>query len=237
MTTDRSDRDPDPRSQPVSTHYRGEQGQYYARTVQRNRAAEGLINKDKFAPFLRPDDVVLDFGCASGDLLLALAVAEKVGVEVNPATRAEAQAAGLQVYESLRSVSDQSVDVVISNHALEHVLSPYEVLVDLARVLRPTGRLIICVPADDWRNAAQWRPGDPNNHVYAWTPLTLGNLLTEARFTPLAVTMRHRAWPRGYVKLHRHLPRLLWDALCMVWAIGRRRREIMAIASAERIER
>jgi hypothetical protein len=42
--------------------------------------------------------------------------------------------------------------------------------------------------------------------------------------------MRHRAWPRDYVRLHRRLPRPLWEALCLVWAIGRRRREIVAIA-------
>jgi hypothetical protein len=97
--------------------------------------------------------------------------------------------------------------------------------------LRPEGRLVVCVPADDWRNDREWRSGDPNHHVFAWTPLTLGNLLIEAGFDPIYVRMRHRAWPRGYALLHSKLPRRMWDVLCLAWAIGRRRREIIAVAT------
>ncbi len=220
----------DPESVAVSEHYQGERGEQYAGTVQRHRAVEGAINLDKFARYVQPNDVVLDFGCASGELLLALAAAERIGIEVNPATRAEAERAGLRVHESLGSVQSQSIDVAISNHALEHVLSPYDTLVELRRVLRSAGRLAICVPADDWRNAPSWRAGDPNHHVFAWTPLTLGNLLTEAGFDPIDVRMRHRAWPRGYAQLHRRLPRVVWEAVCLAWSFGRRRREIIAVA-------
>lgn len=218
----------------ASTHYQGRRGQQYAATVQRNRAAEGVINSDKFASYVRPTDTVLDFGCASGSLLLALDAAERIGIEVNPVTRAEAKRAGVQAHESLSSVRDDSIDVAISNHALEHVLNPYDALVELRRVLRSTGWLVICVPADDWRNSRRWRPGDPNHHLFAWTPLTLGNLLTETGFGPLSVRMRHRAWPRGYVPLHRRLPRPIWEAVCLIWAICRRRREIIAVAAPGR---
>jgi SAM-dependent methyltransferase len=160
----------------------------------------------------------------------APAAAERIGVEVNPVTRDEAAQAGIQAYPSLQAIGDQTVDVVISNHALEHVLAPHDVLVELRRVVRSSGRLVICVPADDWRNARQWRPGDPNHHLFAWTPLTLGNLLTEAGFAPVSVRMRNRAWPRDYVRLYRRLPRPVWEAVCLLWAIGRRRREIIAVA-------
>jgi len=213
----------------VSAHYQGARGEHYANTVQRNRALSGILNREKFAEFVRPSDTVLDFGCSSGELLMSLEVTERIGVEVNAATRAEAVMAGLTVFESLHPVADQSVDVVVSNHVLEHVLSPYGALRDMRRVLRATGRLVLCVPADDWRNAPQWRPGDPDHHVFAWTPLTLGNLLTEARFDPVFVRMRQRAWPPKYKQLHR-LPRPLWKAACVAWAIARRRREILALA-------
>ena len=219
-----------PENVPVSGHYQGERGKQYAESVQRNRAAEGAINRDKFAKYVDPGDTVLDFGCANGGLLLALPASERIGIEVNAATRVEAQHAGLQVHESLSSVQDRSVDVAITNHALEHVLAPYDALVELRRVLRSTGRLVVCVPADDWRNAPKWRPGDPNHHVYAWTPLTLGNFLVEAGFAPVSVRIRHRAWPRRYVQLNCCLPRPIWEAVCFIWAFGRRRREIMAVA-------
>jgi SAM-dependent methyltransferase len=213
----------------VSEHYQGKRGEQYANTVQRNRALAGVLNREKFAEFVRPSDTVVDFGCSSGKLLLSLEAAERIGVEVNPATRAEAAQAGLTVFDSLGSVADQSVDVAVSNHVLEHVLSPYAALRDLRRVLRPTGRLVLCIPADDWRNARDWRSGDRDHHVFAWTPLTLGNLLTEAGFDPIFVRMRQRAWPPKYEQVHR-LPRPLWDAACFAWAVIRRRREILALA-------
>lgn len=214
---------------PVSAHYQGKRGERYANTVQCNRALAGILNRDKFAEYVRPSDTVLDFGCSSGELLVSLDVAERIGIEVNTATREEAAQAGLTVFESLSSVADQSVDVAITNHVLEHVLLPYDTLRGLRRVLRPTGQLVLCVPADDWRNGRHWRSGDPDHHVFAWTPLTLGNLLTEAGFAPVFVRMRHRAWPPKYEQLHR-LPRPLWEAACIVWAIARRRREIVALA-------
>lgn len=213
----------------MSAHYQGKRGECYARTVLGHRALTGVLNREKFAEFVRPSDTVLDFGCSSGELLLSLEAAARIGVEVNEATRVEAVKAGLSVVESLRSVADESVDVAVSNHVLEHVLSPYDALRDLRRVLRPTGRLVLCIPADDWRNARHWRSGDPNHHVFAWTPLTLGNLLTEAGFDPVFVRMRRRAWPPKYEQIHR-LPRPLWDAACFAWAIARRRREIIALA-------
>jgi len=217
----------------VSSHYLGPRGEHYASTVQRNRSLTGVLKREIFAEFVRPTDTVLDFGCSSGGLLLSLEAAERIGIEVNPATRAEAVQAGLRVFDSLHSVADESVDVAISNHVLEHVLSPYRVLRDLRRVLRPTGRLVLCVPADDWRNARHWQPGDPDHHVFAWTPLALGNLLTEAGFDPVFVRMRERAWPPNYQRLRR-LPRPLWDAACFVWAAARRRREIVALANPTR---
>lgn len=228
--TDESNTGPiTPDQEMVSPHYQGERGARYARTVQRQRSLAGVLNREKFAGFVRPEDTVLDFGCSSGELLASLDVAERIGIEVNAVTRDEAIRAGLRVLTSLHSIADQSVDVVISNHALEHVLSPHSALRDLRRVLRPAGRLVLCVPADDWRNARRWRSGDPDHHVFAWTPLTLGNLLTEAGFNPVFVRMRQRAWPPMYKHLHR-LPHLAWEATCLAWAILRRRREILAVA-------
>jgi SAM-dependent methyltransferase len=215
---------------PVSARYQGADGVHYASTVQRYRAAEGLLNREKYRRYTRRDATVLDFGCASGSTLAALDAARRIGIEVNPITRAEAARAGIEVHESLLTVPDASVDLAITNHALEHVLAPFDALVGLRRVLRADGRLVVCVPADDWRNARRWAPGDPNHHLFAWTPLTLGNLLEEAGFLPESVTMRHRAWPRYYLRLHRMLPRPLWEGLCLLWAYVFRRREIIAVA-------
>jgi hypothetical protein len=56
--------------------------------------------------------------------------------------------------------------------------------------LRLTGKLILMLPLDDWRAASQqgrYRDGNQHNHLYAWTPQILGNLLVEAGFGSTAV--------------------------------------------------
>jgi SAM-dependent methyltransferase len=229
MSGEPSARQAKPGDDTVSAHYQGERGKRYASTVQRCRALTGVLNTEKFTPFVRPSDTVLDFGCSSGELLISLDAAERIGIEVNAATRAEAVRAGIRVFESLHSVPDHSVDVVITNHVLEHVISPYSALLQLRRVLRTNGRLVVCVPADDWRNARHWKSGDPKHHLFAWTPLTLGNLLTEAGFDPAFVRMRQQAWPPKYEHLRR-LPHPVWSAMCLAWAIARRSREVLALA-------
>ena len=57
-------------------------------------------------------------------------------------------------------VPSQTIDVVISNHALEHTLSPFDELVELRRVLRSGRRLeVLWLPLDDWRlREAQFFP-------------------------------------------------------------------------------
>jgi SAM-dependent methyltransferase len=212
----------------VGRHYSGERGEAYL-TYQRRYGELGAeLNRFKFEPHVRPTDAVLDFGCGIGVLLERLDAADKTGVEVSDLARRAARERGLRVVASTGELADASADVVISNHALEHVLSPLEELRELRRVLRTTGKLVVWLPIDDWR--AQRRPrADPNHHLYTWTPLLLSNLLEEAGFEVRECRVVTHAWPPFTSALAR-LPRPIFDVIAGIWAFLRRRRQLMAVA-------
>jgi len=174
------------------------------------------------------DDDVVDFGCGIGALLESLPAATKTGVEVSAAARREAHARGLHVVASSSELPDESADVVISNHALEHTLAPLDELRDLRRVLRRGGKLVLWLPLDDWRAQRRPRP-DPNHHLYTWTPLLLSNLLEEAGFTVEDCRVVTHAWP-PFTAFFARLPRSLFDSVARLWSALRRRRQVMAVA-------
>ena len=213
----------------VSTHYVGADGGRY---FEWQRGIGGLgaqLNRWKFERHVGPDDVVVDFGCGGGYLVAGLTARRRIGVEVNPAARAEAEALGVEVHETLASLPDGIADVVISNHALEHTLRPLDELAEIRRVLRPGGRLVLWLPLDDWRTQRRVS-ADTSHHLYTWTPLLLGNLLGEAGLRVETCRVVSHAWSLRFAGLHGRIPTRAFDALCRAWAVARRRRQLEAVA-------
>jgi SAM-dependent methyltransferase len=134
-----------------SKHYLGAEGEEYFRWQGGTGEVGGLINARKFKEYINDDDCVLDFGCGGGFLLKNLSCGRRMGVEINPAARQVAKQNGIECYSDLSQVQGQLVDVVISNHALEHVPAPVEVLAELNRLMKPSGLLVLFLPIDDWR--------------------------------------------------------------------------------------
>lgn len=188
-----------------------------------------ILNQPKFLPWVSETDRVLDFGCGSGALLDALPAAEKIGVEIGEDARAAARACGLTVHAATSAVADESVDVVVSNHALEHVERPLDELRDLRRVLKPGGVAIIVVPIDDWRSERRPDPADPNHHLYTWTPLLFANLLADAGFEVNSCRVLTHAWRRKLAYLYRRAPRI-YQAAARLLAVVARSRQIHAVA-------
>lgn len=140
----------------------------------------GWANLPRFAPYIRETDTVLEFGCGGGYLLKNIRCARKLGIEINPIARATARDNGVEVYERTSEVGAKA-DVVISNHALEHVEHPLAELIALRDRLVAGGRAVFVVPCDGIGQA--YVPNDINQHLYTWNAMTLGNLFTAAGFT------------------------------------------------------
>ncbi|CAA9485972.1 MAG: hypothetical protein AVDCRST_MAG38-2336 [uncultured Solirubrobacteraceae bacterium] len=217
-------------SPPVARHYTGELGDAYFGWQADSGRVGARLEVPKFLTHTSLDADLVDFGCGGGYLLELLPARSRVGIEVNPAARQAAQSRGLRVVASAAELPEESADVVISNHALEHTMAPVSELQGLHRLLRPGGELIVAVPIDDWRVQRRPDPSDPNHHLYTWTPLLLANLLEEAGFAVSECRVITHAWPPFVEHLHRRLPPRAYDALCMTWSMLRRRRQVKAIA-------
>jgi SAM-dependent methyltransferase len=90
---------------------------------------------------------VLDVGCGIGDLLRYRP--GTLGVDVNRETVAACRAAGLDarpMEPDLLPFDNTSFDGVVLDNVLEHLVSPQPLLAEMARVLKPRGRLLVGVP-------------------------------------------------------------------------------------------
>jgi SAM-dependent methyltransferase len=163
-------------------------------------------------------------------MLRSINCGRRIGVDINPAARREAKAGGIEIHASLDDIRPSSIDVVVSNHALEHVTDPFAVCGQLWKVLIPGGKLQLCLPIDDWRTQRSFRPGDSDHHLYTWTPQLVGNILTDAGFVVVSSSVLVHAWPPMWNWLDRHLPTEAFDAVCSAWARIRRRRQVVVRA-------
>jgi SAM-dependent methyltransferase len=221
--------DPKNPHQRVGKHYKGSVGAKYFNYQRQIGELGGQLDWRKFEEEVGPGDVVVDFGCGTGAVLEQLDVGRKIGIEVSELARQAAQERGIDTVGSSAELEDESADVVISNHALEHTLCPLDELRDLHRILRHRGKLVLWLPVDDWRVQQTMRP-DPNHHLYTWTPQLLHNLLSEAGFEVRECRIVAHAWPPFTEQLVR-LPRPLFDVFAILWAVIRRRRQLMAVAT------
>lgn len=220
---------PDPNNIRFSNNYAGDQGNEYFAWQNEVGEVGSELNLWKFVEYVGREDRVVDFGCGNGALLERLEAGHKVGVEVNPAARKAALARGLHVVGTVEDLPPHSADVVISNHTLEHTLDPLRELRALRQVLTPGGSIVLWLPLDDWRSQRRHKQ-DRNHHLFAWTPLSIGNLLEEAGFEGIQTRVVTRAWLMFYRRFARSLPRSLYAAMTTVTAIITRRRQILAVA-------
>ena len=178
----------------------------------------GKANVFKFTSHIKPDDTVLDFGCGGGFLLKYLNCRKKIGVELNPVARTYCnEFNNINCYESLEEIADESIDVVISNHCLEHTLRPFELIETMYKKLKKSGKIIIVVPLDSYRN--KWRPNDIDNHLYSFSPMNLGNILQGCGLTDIYTMPVLHKWPPMYGKVYKYLGEVLFHKICWFYGI------------------
>lgn len=77
--------------------------------------------------------------------------------------------------------ADATFDAAISIVTLEHVCQPAQVIVEMARVLKPGGKLLLVAPH-------QWEEHQQPHDYYRYTRFGLRHLLEQARFEDLTIT-------------------------------------------------
>ena len=97
----------------------------------------GQINARKFTRFDYVESTLLDFGAGAGNILSMLNTKREIAIEINPHAKKELHEKGFEVFLSVEEVDSNSVDFVISNHALEYVPFPILALKEIKRILKP----------------------------------------------------------------------------------------------------
>lgn len=175
----------------------------------------GWANAPRFAQHISPTDTVLDFGCGGGFLLANLPGRVKYGVEINAAARESARQNGVRAFESINDVPDASIDVIVSNHCLEHVPNPYGALIDLRSKLKPGGKAVFVVPCE--KASMYWGRPDSDHHLYTFTPMCLGNLFSLAGYHVVSSKVDRFRWPPKFRLIARLGGRTGFELACKLW--------------------
>jgi len=208
----------------MSQHYIGDNGNAYFEWQGGGGDFGARINAHKFKHLVEPHHTVVDFGCGGGFLLAALSCARRLGVEINPVARKHAGSLGVDCYADAAQLPDNVADVILTDHALEHVSFPIGALSSLRPKIKRGGILAVCVPIDNWREQRRYDPADINHHLHTWTPQSFGNTLYEAGYDVTSIYARIFAWPgRWTVACYGRLPYPVFRGICFSygWMTGK----------------
>jgi SAM-dependent methyltransferase len=144
----------------------------------------------RFVAAAEPDGCgkrLLDIGCGDGSFLLAARKAgwNVMGTERNPVS---ARGAGLDVEESLdRVTSSGTFDCITMWHTLEHMRDIPFTLSNIARLLKPGGKLMIAVPDSGGLQAVifgpNWLHNDVPRHLFHFDSNALIHCLDATGFS------------------------------------------------------
>lgn len=167
-------------------HYRGEAGQRYQQekrgVPERAIPWVARLRAEKFQPFIKPTDVVVELGVGQGWNLAQLQCAKRIGADLEDFLPIDLKASGVEFVRDSASIPDESANVIICHHVLEHVENPPEMLREAKRILKRGGHLLLYVPFEKEKRYRRYDPNEPNHHLYSWNVQTLSNLASSQGF-------------------------------------------------------
>ncbi|WP_319409903.1 methyltransferase domain-containing protein [uncultured Desulfosarcina sp.] len=169
----------------VKKRYQGEAGKVYHQKHDVPNPAHKWIaqnRSEKLAGHVAPDDVVLEYGVGPGWNLENIACKQRLGYDLSLFLKDQLSAKSIDFITDTRALTDASIDTTICHHVLEHTPDPAQVLMEINRLLKNEGKLILIVPYEKERKYRIYDPIEPNHHLYSWNVQTLGNLVTDLGF-------------------------------------------------------
>lgn len=170
----------------------------------------------KFKDYIKKSDKVVDFGCGGGYLLRNINCKERLGVEINSSARKVAKENRIDVVSTIGKIPNNWADVIISNHALEHVLDPMTILLKLKTKLKSGGKMIFVVPFERW---GSYKENNINMHLFTWAPQNLGNLFKTAGYKVNKVDIIKHFWPPYYWLMYRYLGQKIFDIISKTYCV------------------
>ncbi|HJU50972.1 MAG TPA: methyltransferase domain-containing protein [Acidimicrobiia bacterium] len=153
----------------------------------------------------KPGDRVLDVGCGRGHLVNALRSVgvDAEGIDLNPNAAEVAMVPQVKTMSATAlNYNDGYFDAIVSFHAIEHIPDVKATLGEMARVVRPGGKVLLIYPAEPVRGlfavpTAVILHGNPLKarqvHIHKLNPSRVEKLIWGAGLTPLRSQLR--LWP------------------------------------------
>ena len=181
------------------------------------RSDAHCIRYHKAAEYIRPGDRVLDVACGQGygsHILYSISKARSViGIDLSDFSidyanahygRSDAVRFEVGDAQALSQIPDNSIDFITAFETIEHVPDPDAYLTQLKRVLKPSGRLMVCAP-NNWVDETGKDPNPYHLHVYTWERLIdeCGSyfLLENGFFQTAGGGMRYHHSPRSWIEV------------------------------------
>jgi len=162
---------------------------------------------------------VLDIGSGTGDFLVKAKKKGWItkGVEPNDSAKSIAMSKGVSIDSTTNKLDDQSFDVITMWHVLEHVYDLEKQIVELKRLLKPKGILIIAVPNYKSYDASYygkyWAAFDVPRHLWHFSSKSIEILFKRKslilkkvlpmKFDSYYVSLLSERYKNGYMNIFR----------------------------------
>jgi ubiquinone/menaquinone biosynthesis C-methylase UbiE len=158
---------------------------------------------------------LLDIGCGTGDFLIAMAQIpgwELHGVELSPDAARIAGQRGLNIFTGMleqAAYPQEFFDAITLWDVFEHLPDPSKSLMEIHRVLKPDGMVVLRLPNARSLNARlfgpYWAGFDFPRHLYVFDPNTLRQMLKQHGFKVLSITSNIGNYPSFVVDINQWL--------------------------------